>query len=376
MSNKFIKLVEQIQLDRQDKEPKLGEVITGSVLASNSQGVYLDINKCYEAFVNINELGEKKDFKLGERVEVLLVDREKKTKGVFRASVKKIEDKNKWKQLEELQGQNLEVSISKIVKSGAEVIISSTNQTAFIPFKLMDYKYETLKNIAQNEWVGKKIPARIHEIDQEKNKIILDHKTISEEQMKAKSQEVMSKLAIGQEITGKVVRTTKFVVFIEYQGIDILIPSSELSWARLKEPSDLVNVGDDISGKVFKIDQDNLQVAISRKQIVPDPWTVIDEKKYAVGSKHEAKVVSHAEFGFFAEVEPGIEALVHKSTYSEKEFPAVNTKLNLEIINLEKDKRRMGTKIVETEIKIENDNNEQEESGRTSEDPKELEHAK
>ena len=143
MSNKFIKLVEQIQLDRQDKEPKLGEVITGSVLASNSQGVYLDINKCYEAFVNINELGEKKDFKLGERVEVLLVDREKKTKGVFRAPVKKIEDKNKWKQLEELQGQNLEVSISKIVKSGAEVIISSTNQTAFIPFKLMDEIFST-----------------------------------------------------------------------------------------------------------------------------------------------------------------------------------------------------------------------------------------
>lgn len=376
MSNKFIKLVEQILLDRQDKEPKIGEIITGSVLSINSNGIYLDINKCYEAFVNANEMGDRKDYKTGERIEVLITDKEKKTKGVFRASLKKIEEKGKWKKLEEIKDTNLEVEIKKVVKSGVEVLIDLTKQTAFIPFKLIDYKFVTLKNLNQAEWVGKKIPAKIHEIDETKNKIILDHKTISEEQMKAKSNEVMSKLAIGQEITGKVVRTTKFGVFIEYEGIDILIPSSELSWARFSEPSDLVTVGDDISGKVFKIDQDNHQIAISRKQIVPDPWTIIDEAKYAVGTKHKVKVISHADFGFFVEVEPGIEALLHKSNYSEKEFPEINTKLEVEIINLEKSKKRMGVKLIETKIEIQNNDGKEQESGRTSEDPKELEHAK
>lgn len=376
MSNKFIKLVEQILLDRQDKEPQIGEIITGSVLSVNSNGIFLDINKCYEAFISLNEIGDKKDYKTGDRIDILITDKEKKTKGVFRASLKKIEEKAKWKKLEEINDTNLEVEITKIVKSGVEVLIDLTKQTAFIPFKLIDYKFVTLKNLSQADWVGKKIPAKIHEINENKNKIILDHKTISEEQMKAKSHEVMSKLAIGQEITGKVVRTTKFGVFIEYEAIDILIPSSELSWARFKEPSDLVTVGDEISGKVFKIDQENSQVAISRKQIVADPWTVIDETKYALGTKHDVKVISHADFGFFVEVEPGIEALLHKSNYIEKEFPEINTKLKVEIINTEKSKKRMGVKLIETKIKIENNDNEEQESEKSSEDPKELEHAK
>ena len=193
--------------------------------------------------------------------------------------------------------------------------------------------------------------------------------------MKAKTHEVMSKLAIGQEITGTIVRTTKFGVFIDYQGIDILIPSSELSWARFNEPSDLVSVGDQISGKVFKIDQDNLQVAISRKKLMPDPWADLDPKKYGVGTIHKSKVISFADFGFFVEIEPGVEALLHKSNYSEKDLPAVNTKIEVEIINIEKAKKRMGVKLAEDNIKLEI-NDEKQESGRTSEDPKELEHAK
>jgi len=372
MANKNHKLVEEILLTRQDSRPQQGQILQATVLAVNTSGVFLDINKNYEAFITKNELGARNpsDYKVGERVEVYIVEEERKTPGVYRASLKKIEEKANWNKLKELKEQNLEVLINKMVKNGAEVTIAITKQRAFIPLRLIDYKQESLKGLDQTKWAGQKIPAKILELDESKNKIILDNKTVSEEQRKAKINEVISKLVIGQEITGKVARTTKFGAFINYDGIDILIPSSELSWARFSEPSDLVQPGDEISGKVFKIDSDNQQIAISRKQIVPDPWTVLNEEKYKVGTQHAGKIVSHADFGFFIEVEPGVEALLHKSNYSEKEFPELGTKLKVEITNLEKSKRRMGVKLVPTEIKIECD------VDVISNTAKELEHAK
>ncbi len=372
MTTKSSKLVEEILLARQEAKPQLGQILQATVLAVNSGGVFLDINKNFEAFISKNELGAKEpgDFKVGDRIEVCIIEEERKTAGVYRASIKKIEEKANWNKLSELKEQNLEVVINKMLKNGAEVTINLTKQRAFIPLRLIDYKHESLKNLDQSKWVGKKIPAKILELDESKNKIILDNKTVSEEQRKAKINEVISKVSLGQEITGKVVRTTKFGAFIEYEGIDILIPSSELSWARFNEPSDLVSAGDEISGKVFKIDPENQQIAISRKQIVAEPWTIIDEEKYKVASRHKGKVVSHAEFGFFIEVEPGIEALLHKSNYNEKEFPEIGTKLEVEITNIEKAKKRMGVKLVQAEIKIES------EGEVISNTAKELEHAK
>ncbi|MFM7458492.1 MAG: S1 RNA-binding domain-containing protein [bacterium] len=373
MAAKNNKLVEEILLARQENRPQQGQILQATVLAVNSDGIFLDINKNYEACITKNELGTKelKDYKIGDRIEVCIIEEERKTPGVYRASIKKIEEKANWNKLNELKEQNLEVLINKVVKNGAEVTITLTKQRAFIPLRLIDYKHDSLKNLDQQKWIGKKIPAKILELDESKNKIILDNKTVSDEQRKAKINEVISKLFIGQEITGKVVRTTKFGAFIEYDGIDILIPSSELSWARFNEPSDLISAGDEISGKVFKIDSDNQQIAISRKQIVPEPWTIIDENKFKVGTKHKGKVVSHAEFGFFIEVEPGIEALLHKSNYSEKEFPVLGTKFEVEITNIEKPKKRMGVKLVPAAIKIESDVDVV-----TAKTAKELEHAK
>ena len=357
----------EIILERKESHPKTGEICKATVLAKNSQGLYLDINKCFEGQVSIQELGDKRveSFRLGETLEFYVLGEDKNLDGVFRLSLKQIENETKWQQLEAFKDQNLELTISKVLKSGIEVEIETTKQIGFIPYGYIDNKQEALKNFKKEEWQGKKIPGRIHELEKSKNKIILNNKVICDALREVKAKEIMSGLAIGQSISGQVVRIADFGVFVDLGGLDALIPSSELSWRRFKKPSDVVKVGETINAKVFKLENDKQRVALSVKQAEPNPWTVLSADIRPGFQKAKAKVLSEAEFGVFVELLPGIEALLHKSNFSSGNKPTLDQELDVEIINIEIEKKRIGVKtisIITTEEK-------------PNEDAKELEHA-
>jgi small subunit ribosomal protein S1 len=365
----------EILLERIEKEPKLGEITKATILAKNSKGLYVDINKTYEGYINLQEIGNRKidSFEIGEVIEGYVQGLDKNLEGCYKLSLKQIENENKWQKLESLQNQNLELKITKILKSGVEVEIESTNQIGFIPYGYVENKQEALKDTAKEDWIGKTIPGRIHELEKSKNKIILNNKVICDDLRKNKAIEVLNNLALGQTIDVEVVRITEFGAFVDLGGLDALIPSSELSWKRFKKPSDIVKVGDKLKTKVFKIESDKLRVALSVKQAEPDPWTVLPEEIKAGYQKAKAKVITSAEFGVFVEIIPGIEALLHKSNFINEKTPELEQEVDVEIINVDASKRRMGVKIISI---IEKTNSHEEEITRQNQEEKELEHVK
>jgi ribosomal protein S1 len=362
----------EILLERIEQEPKLGEIAKVTILAKNSKGIYVDINKTYEGHISIQELGKRslESFEIGELLESYVLAADKNLDGCYRLSIKQIENESKWQELESLKNQNLELKITKVLKSGIEVEIETTGQIGFIPYGYLENKQEALKDTNKEDWVNKKIPGRIHELEKSKNKIILNNKVICDELRKNKANEVLNSLALGQTIEGEVVRIADFGVFVDLGGLDALIPSSELSWRRFKKPSDVVKVGDKIETKVFKIEIDKQRVALSVKQAQPDPWTVLPEEIKVGYQKFKAKVISTADFGAFVEIIPGIEALLHKSNFDDDKTPELDEDIDVEIINIEAAKRRMGVKIIsKTSLEMPEELDQQIEE-------KELEHVK
>ena len=332
----------EIVLERKEKCPELKTVVEAIILAKNSQGLFVDLNKSFEGYISTKELGLKKleDFNVGEKIEVF-VSGDQNADGIFRLSIREIENEKNWDKLEELKEQNLDLKITKLVKSGVEVEIPLTAQTGFIPTRYLDTVFGPLKDKKKEDWVGLNIPGRIHELDKTKNKIILNNRVISEEQRAAKAEETLTQLSLGQTIKGTVVRTTDFGVFVDIGGIDALIPGSELSWRRFKKPSDVVKIGQEIESKVFRIDIENKKVGLSVKQVQPDPWTTITQE-LSIGSRVKGKVATHAEFGVFVEVVPGVEALLHKTNFKDDRKPEIGEEVEAEVINIDPSKKRMG----------------------------------
>lgn len=340
----------EILLERKEKKPQTQEIVKATVLNTNSQGVLVDINKAYEGFIPKQELGEQNitSFTAGQQMEVFVVSEDKNQSGSYRLSIKEIESEAKWKELDSLSGQNLEVTITKILKSGVEARIERTNQIGFIPYGYVDNKYESLDGVKRDNWSGIKILARLHEHDKSKNKIILNNKVICDELKDAKAKEVLNSIAIGQIITGEVVRLADFGIFVDIGGIDALVPSSELSWERFRVPSEIIKVGDKVTAKIFKIEAEQQRLAMSVKQATIDPWSAIAQDM-RIGYQQKAPIVSHAEFGVFVKLMPGVEALLHKSNYNGKPESelTIGAEINVEIINIEVEKKRIGVKPIE-----------------------------
>lgn len=362
----------ELLLERKENKPQAKTVVKATVIAKSSKALYVDINKSFEAYIPNQELGSKKveEYKIGDRIEAYLAG-EQNPDGIFKLSIKQIEIIENWKQLEDHKGQNIELTISKIVKSGVEAEIATTKQIGFIPNRYLDTTYSELKYKKQSEWIGVKIPGRIHELDQSKNKIILNNKVISEEQRAAKADETLTQVSVGQVIEGNIVRVTDFGAFIDIGGLDALIPASELSWRRFKKPSDVIQAGQKVKAKIFRIEIQEKKVGLSIKQAEPDPWTILPEE-CKVGHKLNGKVVTHADFGVFLEVYPGVEALLHKSNI-QGEAPEMGKSLEIEIINIEADKKRMGVKVVEATNPSNETNSSETDEGKEPE--KELEYA-
>ncbi len=350
--NKFDHYDELI-LERKENTPEAKQISKGILIAKNSRGLYIDLNKTFEGFISANELGKKKldEYQIGEKFDVFICANQNQD-GVFRLSIKEIEKQASWGKLETLEGQNLELKITKIVKSGVEAEIIITGQTGFLPGRYIDSNQEVLRGKTQNEWVGINIPGRIHELDKEKSKIILNNRVISEEQRSAHAEETLKTLTVGQSIEGDVVRCTDFGVFVDIGGIDALIPASELSWRRFKKPSDILKPGDRTKAKIFRVDIENKKVGLSIKQEEPDPWTALPEEA-KIGTEITGTVVTHAEFGAFLEVFPGVEALLHKSNIPDGVLPAIGSEVKAEITNIEPAKKRMGIALTVTGTKPE-----------------------
>ncbi len=307
MSESFAELFEQSQIE--DKM-RPGAILSGLVVDIRSDFVIINAGLKSESNIPIeqfrNERGEM-DLNVGDQVEVALEAVEDGF-GETRLSREKAKRAQAWKRLDDAF-ENSEVVTGILtgkVKGGFTVDIDDIR--AFLPGSLVDVR--PVRDTAYLE--GKPLEFKVIKLDQQRNNVVVSRRAVVELQFSAEREELLKNLKDGAELKGVVKNLTDYGAFVDLGGIDGLLHITDMAWKRVKHPTDVVQVGDEIDVKILKFDRERNRVSLGLKQLGADPWVGIADR-YPVGSKLLGKVANIADYGCFVELEDGVEGLVHVS---------------------------------------------------------------
>ena len=283
-----------------------GQTITGTVVQITDDEVCVNIGYKADGLVKKSDLVTT-DVKVGDEIEVEVV-KVNDGEGNVVLSQRNIVNRRNWDALMEQyeKGEYVEGTGKEAVKGG--LIANVGGVRAFIPASQLSQRY--VEKI--EDFVGKDMKLKIIEVDKQKKRIVCSRKAVIAEEAAAKKKEVWDKLKEGEVIPGIVRRLTDFGAFVDVGGVDGLVHVTDLSWGRVKHPSEVVTPGQEIMVKVLSLDPERERIQLGYKQTQPRPWDVAEEK-YPVGSIVEGKVVRITTFGAFVELEPGLDGLVHIS---------------------------------------------------------------
>ncbi len=295
-------------LDIQD-----GSIIKGKVVRIDDEKVIVDVNFKSEGQIPIEEFQDSDgnlDVKEGDEVEVFVI-RKNEVEGTIHLSYKRAKKIRVLDELEAIQknNQNVEGKIVKRIKGGYTVEIKGIE--AFLPGSQVD-----LRPVPDMDaLVGERFDFRILKINKQRTNVIVSRRAILEEERERKRQELLATIKEGMIVKGKVKNITDYGVFIDLGGLDGLLHITDISWKKIKHPSEVVSLGDELDLMVLNYDEKEQKVSLGLKQLVPNPWENIHEK-YPEGKKTTGKVTNIVDYGAFVELEPGIEGLVHISEMS------------------------------------------------------------
>lgn len=295
---------------------EVGDKVSGQVTKVEEKQVIVNIQESkLDGIIPISELSslhiEKASDAVAEgdvlELEVLKVEDE-----ALILSKRKVDAEKAWENLEEKfkAGEVFEAEVKDVVKGG---LVVDLGVRGFVPASLVETHF--VEDFS--DYKGKTIAFKIVELDKEKNRLILSHRAVVEEEKGKKKQNLLDSLSAGQVLEGTVQRITDFGAFVDLGGIDGLVHISQLSHQHVDKPSDVVQEGQKVKVKVLNVDRDNERISLSIKDTLPGPWTNIAEKapKGAVLTGVVKRLVS---YGAFVEVFPGVEGLVHISQIAHK----------------------------------------------------------
>ncbi|MEG6616250.1 bifunctional 4-hydroxy-3-methylbut-2-enyl diphosphate reductase/30S ribosomal protein S1 [Peptococcaceae bacterium 1198_IL3148] len=293
-----------------------GELVTGTVVQINNDEVLVDVGAKSEGVIPFKELtsynaNPQEMVKVGDQIDVVVIKAEDED-GRTILSKERADVQKNWAKLQAdmENGTVIDGTVREVVKGG---LIVDVGVRAFLPASLVDIGY--VEDLSQ--YLNETIKVRIIEMNDTRKKVVLSRKVVLEEEKAKQRAELFQTIEDGQTVKGIVRRLTDFGAFIDIGGIDGLLHISEMAWYRIKHPSEVVNVGDEIEVKILKVDKEKEKVSLGLKQVLPNPWDNVEEK-YQVGSVVQAKVVRLAPFGAFVQLEPGVEGLVHISHLAEQ----------------------------------------------------------
>lgn len=327
-------------LERSMNVPDRGQIFKGRVVRIDKDDVFIDFGFKSEGVAPINEFWGKNgepEVSIGDEVDVIL-EKWAEDSGLPKLSKKRADIMREHERIEQIyQNEKLiRGNIREKVNGGLIVDIGEKIELkAFLPASQIDLRPQ--HNL--DKFIGKNIEAKIVKITE--RGIVLSIRTHLEEQREVKRKKALSTLEEGKIVSGRVIKILDQGAFIDLDGVEGFLPISEISWGRVRHPSDVINLDETIKVKVIKIESD-ARIALGLKQTKPDPWTLV-ERKYKPGSKIRGKVVSIVDFGIFVELEPGVEGLVHTSEISwVKRFRHPN-----EVVNIG---RRVETMVIEVDL--------------------------
>jgi small subunit ribosomal protein S1 len=339
MTESFAQLFEQ-SLANQRIRP--GMILTGLIVDVTSDVVIVNVGLKSEAVIPLeqfkNERGEV-EVKAGDQVEVALDSVEDGT-GETRLSREKAKRARTWTRLEEAFNKSEIVTgvITGRVKGGFTVEIE--NVRAFLPGSLVDVR--PVRDTSYLE--GKPLEFKVIKLDQKRNNVVVSRRAVVEQEFSAERSALMDNLQEGAVVRGTVKNLTDYGAFVDLGGIDGLLHITDMAWKRVKHPSEVVKVGDEIEVRILKFDRERSRVSLGLKQLGADPWQNI-ARRYPPGTRVFGKVTNIADYGAFVEIEDGVEGLVHVSEmdWTNKNVnPAkvVHTGQEVEVMVLDVDEER------------------------------------
>lgn len=295
----------------QESKFKGGSLIEGTVSAVKGDDVFVDIGYKSVGTVGLNEFGEGADVKVGDKVTVMLVKLEDDKTGMVEISKRRADDKIRWEKILEryVEGCVVTGTIKSAVRGGLLVQIDDVE--AFLPGSQVD-----VSPVRELEpYVGQTFDFKVIKISNERRNLIVSRRELIEGTLAEKKAELLASLQKGEVRKGRVKNITDFGAFIDLDGIDGLLHITDMSWGRVKHPSEILKVGQELDVMVLDVDRDRERISLGLKQTTPNPWNSILEQ-FPVGSRVAGKVVNLAAYGAFVEIAPGIEGLVHISEFS------------------------------------------------------------
>ncbi len=304
-------LLEELDARAPAVESNAGGLLSGTIVNVRDDGFFVDIGRKSEAFLPredaVDPEGEE-ELAAGDEVAVSITGRS--SDGYLKLSRVIAERPKDWSQFEAAfeDGTPIAGTVSEVIKGGLAVDVGVR---AFLPASRSGVR----DSADFEKLVGEEIRCRIAQLDVEDENVILDRRVLLEEEQDQKRRERVASLEPGMTITGTVRDLREFSAFVDLGGVDALLHISDLAWAKVKDVSSMLNVGDSVEVKVLKIEQDGKRISVGRKQLTPDPWTEIGEK-LEVGARVKGTVKKLMDFGAFVELEPGVEGLIHISEMS------------------------------------------------------------
>ena len=342
MSESFAELFEE---SLKEIEMKPGAIVSGQVVDIDSDWVTVHAGLKSEGVIPaaqfLNEQGEL-TIAIGDEVQVAL-DAVEDGFGETRLSREKAKRMEAWKELEKaFEAEDVVKGvISGKVKGGFTVDVATIR--AFLPGSLVDVR--PVRDTAHLE--GKELEFKVIKLDQKRNNVVVSRRSVLEAENSAEREELLSTLQEGLEVKGIVKNLTDYGAFVDLGGVDGLLHITDMAWKRIKHPSEIVNVGDEINVKVLKFDRERNRVSLGLKQLGEDPWVAIT-KRFPEGTRGVGRVTNLTDYGCFVELEEGVEGLVHVSEMDwtnknihPSKVVALGDEVEVQVLDIDEERRRI-----------------------------------
>ncbi|WP_134698945.1 30S ribosomal protein S1 [Ammoniphilus sp. YIM 78166] len=337
---------------------QVGETVQGKVTKVDAKQALVDIGYKTEAILPISEVSSLHIEKVGDVLTegeelTLQVTKINEEKDEVIVSKKAVDAVKAWDELEQKfqSGTIFECQVADVVKGG---LVVDVGVRGFIPASHVERHF--VEDFS--DYKGRTLSLKVIELDREKNKVILSHRAVLEEEVNQAKKKIYDEIQVGEVIEGTVQRLTDFGAFVDVGGVDGLVHISELAWGRVDKPSDVVSEGDKVKVKVLKVDRDGERISLSMKEAQPGPWETASAQLKA-GSVVTGTVKRLVSFGAFVEVAPGVEGLVHISQISNRHIgnPAEvlqeGQEVQVKILDLNTAEQRISLSIREVEEETE-----------------------
>ena len=318
------------------------EVVDGTVIAMNKREVVVNIGYKSDGIIPLSEFRYNPDLKIGDKVEVYIENQEDK-KGQLILSHKKARATRSWDRVNAaLENEEIIKGYIKCRTKGG-MIVDVFGIEAFLPGSQIDVKPIRDYDV----FVGKTMEFKVVKINQEFKNVVVSHKALIEAELEQQKKEIIGKLEKGQVLEGTVKNITSYGVFIDLGGVDGLIHITDLSWGRVSDPHEVVQLDQKLNVVILDFDDEKKRIALGLKQLTPHPWDSLDPN-LKVGDHVKGKVVVMADYGAFVEIAPGVEGLIHVSEMSwsqhlrsAQDFMKVGDEVEAVILTLDREERKM-----------------------------------